>query len=39
MLRPIGKTVYLMPPYILNDHEQALLAEGVQSALDEALRT
>ena len=39
MLRPIGKTVYLMPPYILNDHEQTLLAEGVQSALAEALRT
>jgi adenosylmethionine-8-amino-7-oxononanoate aminotransferase len=37
MLRPIGTTVYLMPPYILNDAEQAWLAEGVQSTLNAAL--
>jgi adenosylmethionine-8-amino-7-oxononanoate aminotransferase len=37
MLRPIGQTVYLMPPYILNDSEQDHLADGVQSALAAAL--
>jgi len=27
LLRPIGKTVYWMPPYVLDDDEMALLAE------------
>ncbi len=27
LLRPIGKTVYWMPPYVLDDAEMALLAE------------
>jgi adenosylmethionine-8-amino-7-oxononanoate aminotransferase len=27
LLRPIGKTVYWMPPYVLDDEEMALLAE------------
>jgi adenosylmethionine-8-amino-7-oxononanoate aminotransferase len=27
LIRPIGTTVYLMPPYILNDEEIALLAQ------------
>ena len=27
LLRPIGKTVYLMPPYILSEHEIADLGE------------
>ncbi len=38
MLRPISQTVYLMPPYILNDSEQDQLAEGVYSALAAALQ-
>lgn len=38
MLRPIGQTVYLMPPYILNDSEQNQLAEGVHSTLAAALQ-
>ena len=27
LLRPIGKTVYWMPPYVLGDDDMALLAE------------
>jgi adenosylmethionine-8-amino-7-oxononanoate aminotransferase len=27
LLRPIGNTVYFMPPYTLTDDEQRLLAE------------
>ena len=38
LLRPIGTTVYLMPPYIVDDHEIEHLGQAVQRALDEALR-
>src|SRR5690606_20853084 len=31
LLRPIGRTVYLMPPYILDDGEIAHLASSVQA--------
>ncbi|MBV8665147.1 MAG: adenosylmethionine--8-amino-7-oxononanoate transaminase [Burkholderiaceae bacterium] len=31
LLRPIGRTVYLMPPYVLDDEEIALLADKVQT--------
>ena len=31
LLRPIGRTVYLMPPYVLDDEEIALLGTRVQS--------
>jgi adenosylmethionine-8-amino-7-oxononanoate aminotransferase len=34
LLRPIGNTVYLMPPYILNDAEIAGLAERTRSVFD-----
>jgi adenosylmethionine---8-amino-7-oxononanoate aminotransferase len=37
LLRPIGKTVYLMPPYILNDDELALLAERTRIVFDATL--
>ncbi|MBK7984107.1 MAG: adenosylmethionine--8-amino-7-oxononanoate transaminase [Candidatus Competibacteraceae bacterium] len=37
LLRPLGTTVYFMPPYILNDEEAALLAERAVAALDAAL--
>jgi adenosylmethionine---8-amino-7-oxononanoate aminotransferase len=37
VLRPLGTTVYFMPPYILDDAEAALLAEGAVLALDAAL--
>ena len=37
LIRPIGNTVYLMPPYIVGDEEIALLATVVQAALTTAL--
>jgi adenosylmethionine---8-amino-7-oxononanoate aminotransferase len=37
LLRPIGNTVYLMPPYILDDAEIEQLCRVVGEALDTAL--
>ena len=37
LLRPIGTTVYLMPPYILDDAEIALLAERTRAAFEATL--
>jgi adenosylmethionine---8-amino-7-oxononanoate aminotransferase len=37
LLRPIGRTVYLMPPYILNQGEIALLAERIPQILQQCL--
>jgi adenosylmethionine-8-amino-7-oxononanoate aminotransferase len=37
LLRPIGTTVYLMPPYILDNEEIALLAERTQATFDATL--
>jgi adenosylmethionine-8-amino-7-oxononanoate aminotransferase len=37
LLRPIGTTVYLMPPYILDDEELALLAERTRDTFDATL--
>jgi adenosylmethionine-8-amino-7-oxononanoate aminotransferase len=34
LLRPIGNTVYLMPPYVLTDAEFALLVTRVADILD-----
>jgi len=34
LLRPIGRTVYLMPPYILNDQENDGLAERTRSVFE-----
>ena len=34
LLRPIGRTVYMMPPYILDDEEIALLAARTQAVFD-----
>ncbi|MCB1766018.1 MAG: adenosylmethionine--8-amino-7-oxononanoate transaminase [Candidatus Competibacteraceae bacterium] len=36
-LRPLGTTVYFMPPYILDNDEAALLAERAVAALNAAL--
>ena len=36
LLRPIGKTVYFMPPYIVTDEEFALLAERTQDIVERA---
>ncbi|PRC93334.1 bioA: adenosylmethionine-8-amino-7-oxononanoate transaminase [Solimicrobium silvestre] len=35
LLRPIGNTVYLMPPYILNDEECALLGQRTLSVFEQ----
>jgi len=37
LLRPIGNTVYLMPPYVLDEAESDLLASRTLSVLDEVL--
>jgi len=37
LLRPIGTTVYLMPPYVLDDGELAHLAKGTQAAFNEVM--
>jgi adenosylmethionine-8-amino-7-oxononanoate aminotransferase len=37
LLRPIGRTVYLMPPYVLDDRESTLLASATLEALERAL--
>ena len=34
LLRPIGRTVYLMPPYILNDEETSGLAERTRKVFE-----
>ena len=38
LIRPIGNTVYLMPPYIVGDDDIAHLARAAQGALEETLR-
>ncbi|WP_370653282.1 adenosylmethionine--8-amino-7-oxononanoate transaminase [Lacisediminimonas sp.] len=35
LLRPIGRTVYLMPPYVLDEEEIALLAQRTQSVFEQ----
>ncbi len=37
LLRPIGKTVYLMPPYILDDSEIDLLATRTRAVFDKVM--
>lgn len=37
LLRPIGNTVYIMPPYILNDEEITLLGQRTLSVLEQVL--
>lgn len=37
LVRPLGNTVYVMPPYILNDAEVKHLGEAVKGALEAAL--
>jgi adenosylmethionine-8-amino-7-oxononanoate aminotransferase len=36
-VRPIGNTIYLMPPYIVSDDEISLLARAITGALEKAL--
>ncbi len=35
LLRPIGRTVYLMPPYVLDEEEIALLAQRTQAVFEQ----
>ncbi|WP_426209520.1 adenosylmethionine--8-amino-7-oxononanoate transaminase [Massilia sp. TWP1-3-3] len=37
LLRPIGRTVYLMPPYILNDEETSALAERTRLVFESVI--
>jgi adenosylmethionine---8-amino-7-oxononanoate aminotransferase len=37
LLRPIGRTVYLMPPYVLGDDETALLAARTRQVFDQVM--
>ncbi len=37
LLRPIGNTVYIMPPYILNEDEITLLGQRVLSVFDQVM--
>ncbi len=37
LLRPIGNTVYFMPPYVISDAEIELLAARTLEALEAAL--
>lgn len=37
LLRPIGNTVYFMPPYVMSDEECKVLVERTQEALDAVL--
>jgi adenosylmethionine-8-amino-7-oxononanoate aminotransferase len=37
LLRPIGRTVYLMPPYILDDAECDILAARTASVFESAI--
>jgi adenosylmethionine-8-amino-7-oxononanoate aminotransferase len=36
LLRPIGTTVYFMPPYVINEEELALLCERTAEVLEAA---
>jgi len=38
LIRPIGATVYLMPPYLIDDEAARFLANAVTHTLDEVLR-
>ncbi len=37
LLRPIGTTVYVMPPYVLSDADTRLLAERLHTVFDEVM--
>lgn len=37
LMRPIGRSVYLMPPYILSDEEIALLAQKTMNVFEKVM--
>ena len=38
LIRPIGATVYLMPPYLINQASAKFLADAVNATLNEVLQ-
>jgi adenosylmethionine-8-amino-7-oxononanoate aminotransferase len=38
LIRPIGNTVYLMPPYIVSDDEITHLGSAIEIALEKAIK-
>ena len=36
LLRPLGRTIYFMPPYVVTDDEFALLVAGTLAILERA---
>ena len=38
LLRPIGETVYVMPPYVIREEELAHMSQGIERALDLSLK-
>ena len=39
LVRPIGNTIYVMPPYILSAEETELMSSKIRSAVDKTLAT
>nr|MBP7503776.1 adenosylmethionine--8-amino-7-oxononanoate aminotransferase BioA [Aquabacterium sp.] len=37
LLRPIGATLYVMPPYVLTESDERDLADGLVQVLDQVL--
>jgi adenosylmethionine-8-amino-7-oxononanoate aminotransferase len=37
LIRPIGRTVYLMPPYLIDDATASFLANAVRQTLNDVL--
>ncbi len=37
LVRPIGSTIYIMPPYVLSDSELNHLSKGIQATLEQVL--
>ena len=37
LLRPIGRTLYFMPPYVIDEEAIGLLVQGAIGALERAL--
>jgi adenosylmethionine-8-amino-7-oxononanoate aminotransferase len=38
LVRPIGSTIYIMPPYIINDDEITHLSKGIQVSLNATVK-
>jgi adenosylmethionine-8-amino-7-oxononanoate aminotransferase len=38
LLRPIGETVYVMPPYVIREEELVHMSQGIERALNLSLK-